>query len=492
MNLYNHNREKDSMKQLAKKLLCALGLALYCCAGLQAQSLDQAKKLYNEGNYAEAKPAFEKLVKQAPGNGSYNYWYGVCCFETGDLAGAEKHLSAAVKRKVQEAYRYLGEVYYATYRFDKAAEMFEDYITLLAKKKQPAEAAEIRLDLATKANRMMDKTEDVQIIDSLVVDKADFLSAYTLSEESGSLASFQHFFQTPDEVSSTVYKNQKGDMIYYAHATDGNHYCLFSQSKLIDGWGDEKQLPMNINSNEDDNYPFVLPDGVTIYYASKGNGSLGGYDLFVTRYNMSSDTYLTPEQLGMPFNSPFNDYMMVIDEVKGLGWFVSDRYQPDDKVCVYLFIPNDERKRVDSEEEDVKRARASIASIRDSWREGADYAELIRLAHAELPYGKNEIKKDFDFVISNQLTYYTMDEIQSPEARNYYEKVIALRRQIDELNSQLDKWRNAWTTGNKSRREQLAPKIEEAEKQLDTLLQQPAGWEKKARNAEINYLKTHH
>lgn len=492
MNLYNHNREKDSMKQLAKKLLCTLALALYCCAGLQAQSLDQAKKLYNEGNYAEAKPAFEKLVKQAPGNGSYNYWYGVCCFETGDLAGAEKHLSAAVKRKVQEAYRYLGEVYYATYRFDKAAEMFEDYIALLAKKKQPAEAAEIRLDLATKANRMMDKTEDVQIIDSVVVDKADFLSAYTLSEESGSLASFQDFFQTPEEVSSTVYKNQKGDMIYYAHATDGNRYCLFSQSKLIDGWGDEKQLPMNINSNEDDNYPFVLPDGVTIYYASQGNGSLGGYDLFVTRYNMSSDTYLTPEQLGMPFNSPFNDYMMVIDEVKGLGWFVSDRYQPDGKVCVYLFIPNDERKRVDSEEEAVKRARASIASIRDSWKEGADYTDLIRLAHAELPYGKNEIKKDFDFVINNQLTYYTLDEIQSPEARNYYEKVIALRRQIDELNRQIDKWRSAWTTGNKSRREQLAPKIEEAEKQLDTLLQQPAGWEKKARNAEINYLKTHH
>lgn len=480
------------MKQLAKKLLCALGLALYCCQGIQAQSLDQAKKLYNEGNYAEAKPAFEKLVKQTPGNGSYNYWYGVCCLETGDLAGAEKHLSVAVKRKVQDAYRYLGEVYYQTYHFDKAAGMFEDYIALLAKKKQPAEAAQARLDLATKASRMMDKTEDVEIIDSLVVDKAGFLSAYTLSEESGSLATFRDFFQTPEDVSSAVYKNQKGDMIYYAHPTDGNRYCLFSQSKLIDQWGDEKQLPMNINSHEDDNYPFVLPDGVTIYYASQGNGSLGGYDLFVTRYNMSSDTYLTPEQLGMPFNSPFNDYMMVIDEAKGLGWFVSDRYQPEGKVCVYLFIPNNERKRVDSEDEEVKRARASIASIGDSWKEGTDYTELIELAHTDIPYGKNEIKKDFEFVINNQLTYYTLDEIQSPEARNYYDKVVALNRQIKELNRQLDEWRSAWTTGNKARREQLAPQIKEAEQQLETWMLQPAGWEKKARNAEINYLKTHH
>lgn len=476
------------MKLLAKKLLCAIGLTV-CCGGLQAQSLDQAKKLYNEGKYAEAKPAFERLIKQAPNNSSYNHWYGVCCYETGDLPAAEKHLSFAVKRKVQEAYRYLGEVYYQTYRFDQAAEMFEDYIALLTKKKQPVDAYTAKLDLAENAQRMMEKVEDVQIIDSLVVDKDDFLSAYRLSEESGSLSTYRDFFQTSDAIPSTVYMNQKGDMIYYAHPTDENRFCLFSQSKLIDQWGDEKQLPMNINSNEDDNYPFVLPDGVTVYYASKGNGSLGGYDLFVTRYNLNSDSYLTPEQLGMPYNSPFNDYMMVIDEVKGLGWFVSDRFQPEDKVCVYLFVPNDDRKRVEGEDIEQKRARASIASIRDSWKEGNDYAELIRLAHAEIPYGKDEVQKDFDFVIHNTLVYYTWDEIKSPEARKYYEKVVSLDRQIKELQVKLEELRTAWTQGSSAKREQLAPAILQAEEQLNDLLTQPAEWEKKARNAEIKHLK---
>lgn len=478
------------MKLLAKKLLCAIGLTV-CCAGLQAQSLDQAKKLYNEEEYAEAKPAFEKLIKQAPNNSSYNYWYGVCCYETGDLAAAEKHLSFAVKRKVQEAYRYLGEVYYQTYRFDKAAEMFEDYIALLTKKKQPVEIYENKLDLAEKAQRMMEKAEDIQIIDSLVVDKNDFLSAYVLSEESGSLVPYQDFFQTSEALPSTVYTNQKGDMIYYAHPTDEDRFCLFSQSKLIDQWGDEKQLPMNINSNDDDNYPFVLSDGVTIYYASKGNGSLGGYDLFVTRYNLNSDSYLTPEQLGMPYNSPFNDYMMVIDETKGLGWFVSDRFQPEGKVCVYLFIPNDDRRRIEGDDLEQKRARASIASIRDSWKEGSDYRELIRLAHTEVPYGADEIQKDFDFVINNSLVYYTLDEIQSPEARNYYEKVVAINGQIRELEKKLNELRATWTQSSSAKRGQLASTILQAEEQLNDLLTQPAEWEKKARNAEINYLKNH-
>ena len=383
------------MNWLSNKLFYTIGITLLC-GGLHAQSLAEAKKLYNEGKYAEAKPAFEKLVKQAPSNSSYNHWYGVCCYETGDLVGAEKHLKVAVKRKVQEAYRYMSEVYYKTYRFDEAGEMLEEYINLLAKKKQDPQLFEAKLDLANNAQRMMEKVEDVQIIDSLVVDKDDFLSAYILSEESGTLDSYKDFFQTNEPVNSTVYKNQKGDKIYYAHSTDNDRYCLFSQSMLMDEWGDEKQLPMNINSNNDDNYPFVLSDGATIYYSSKGNGAIGGYDLFVTRYNTNSDTYLAPEQLGMPFNSPYNDYMMVFDEVKGLGWFVSDRFQPEGKACVYLFIPNPEHKRVESEDIEMKRTRAAITSIRDSWKEGSDYADLIRLSHTEIPYGEEKIEKDFD------------------------------------------------------------------------------------------------
>lgn len=476
------------MNWLSKKLFYTLGISLLCSA-LQAQSLDQAKKLYNDGKYAEAKPAFEKLVKQAPSNSSYNHWYGVCCFETGDLAGAEKHLSVAVKKKVQEAYRYLSDVYFQMYRFDESAELLQEYMDLLAKKKQDTQVFDAKKNLAQNAQRMVDKVENIQIIDSMVVDKDDFLSAYILSEESGTLTSYNKFFKPEELLSSTVYMNQKGDKIYYAHPTDGNQYCLFSQSRLMDKWGDEKQLPMNINSKNDDNYPFVLSDGVTIYYASKGNGTIGGYDLFVTRYNINSDNYLAPEQLGMPFNSPANDYMIVFDEVKGLGWFVSDRFQPEGKVCVYLFIPNADQSRVESDDMEVKRARAAITSIKDSWKEGGDYTELIKLAHKEIPYGEVKVEKDFEFIIGNNVVYYKLDDIKSPEARNIYQKIISTNKQIKELNEKLDDLRISYTQGNTAKRDQLKPTILQAEEQLNSLLGQPGELETKARNTEINYLK---
>ena len=114
------------------------------------------------------------------------------------------------------------------------------------------------------------------------------------------------------------------------------------------------------------------------------------------------------------------------------------------------------------------------------------------LAHTEIPYGRIEIKKDFTFPIHDDIVYYTLDDIQSPEAKNYYEKVVSIHRQIKELNEKLESLRASYIKGNKAKREQLKPTILDAEEKLNNLLAQPDEWEKKARNAEIVYLRNNH
>jgi tetratricopeptide (TPR) repeat protein len=448
------------------------------------QSLDQAKILYNEGEYEKAKPVFEKLVRQSPNNSSYNHWYGVCCYETGDLKNAEKHLLVANKRKVVESYRYLACLYTDLYRFDKVIEMWEGYIELQKKKKDDTTESEQKLRQAHNLHRMREKTEDVQIIDSMVIDKEDFLKAYSLSEESGSLMLYNDFFDTPEKTPSVVYRNQKGDKIYYAQPAENGVLTLYSQNKLLDTWGDEKIL-MPDHSEDHHNYPFVLSDGVTLYFSSKGNESIGGYDIFITRYNTSINAYLAPEQMGMPFNSPANDYMMVVDEMKGLGWFVSDRNQPEDKVCVYLFIPDPSRKRIE-ETDDVNKLirRASLASIKDTWKEGTDYTYLIKLAHTDPTTKEKMMERDFTFVVNDKTTYYTLNEIKSHEAKDLYSELIGMNRQIEVLRNKLDEIRSLYTKGNASTRDQLKPTILQTENQLYDLMEKAEAQEKKARNAE--------
>jgi len=116
---------------------------------------------------------------------------------------------------------------------------------------------------------------------------------------------------------------------------------IFSSFKLLDNWSLPVSVSNVINTDANENYPFLMLDGVTLYFASDGENSIGGYDIFITKYASGSQDFLVPENIGMPFNSPANDYMMVIDEQQRIGWFATDRNQPAGKVMIYKFIPNE-------------------------------------------------------------------------------------------------------------------------------------------------------
>ena len=76
-------------------------------------------------------------------------------------------------------------------------------------------------------------------------------------------------------------------------------------------------------------------DGVTLYFAAESDDGLGGLDLYVTRFNQETGKYVRPENLGLPYNSPANDYLFATDETAGVALLVTDRRQPADKVCLY-------------------------------------------------------------------------------------------------------------------------------------------------------------
>lgn len=275
------------------KYILFLICSLFLCE-VSAQTLEQARTLFTKGEYEQAKPVFKKYTKSQPSNGNYNYWYGVCCLKTGEAEEAVKPLEIAVKKRITGGQLYLGQAYNETYRFEDAVNCFEEYIADLSKRKKPTEEAEKLLEKSKSDLRMLKGVEEVCIIDSFVVDKATFLNAYKISEESGKLFTFNEFFKTEGDHPGTVYETEIGNKIYYSEKGEKGNLDIFSKNKLLNEWSDGRPLPGSINASGNANYPFVLSDGVTVYYASDGEG-LGGYDIFVTRYNTNTDTYLVPE-----------------------------------------------------------------------------------------------------------------------------------------------------------------------------------------------------
>lgn len=345
-----------------------------------ALTLDEARELYKAGKYKEAAPVFKAQLKRRPNDGSLNHWYGVCLFHEKKYNEAEKYLKIGAKRKVLESPHYLADMYMAQYRFEDAISSYEEYTAALSKaKKQIPDSIGKAIARARRAKLMLQYVERVQIIDSLIVDADSFFKYFKMSPESGRIGTNETLgIDIPEN--TIGYIPQRGDNVFFGYPLEGKGYELCTKNKLIEGkWSDIIPLPNGVNTEQDEAYPFFLNDGVTLYFASNGEGSIGGYDIFITRLNLENNTYLKPENVGMPFNSIYNDYMMAIDEMLNIGWFVSDREQIPGKVTIYLFIPNESKQtyNIDEIKTDIK-SLALIRSIRESWPENADYTDLLQ------------------------------------------------------------------------------------------------------------------
>ncbi|NDV80932.1 tetratricopeptide repeat protein [Bacteroides sp. 51] len=470
-------------------------IILFCCllfGSLSAQTLDQARAMFTKGQYAEAKPAFEKQVKAQPNNANYNYWYGVCCLKTGEPEKAIKYLEFATKRKIQNGPLYLGQAYDHAYQFEKAVEAFEEYIEAQTKRKQSTEEATMLLERSKVNARMLKGVEDVCIIDSFIVDKTNFLDTYKISEESGTVYTYNEFFNVQGNNQGTVYETELGNKIYYSETGSDNSLNIFSQNKLLNEWSKGVELPGSINSGGDANYPFVLTDGITIYFASNGPHSMGGYDILVTRYNSGSETYLAPENVGMPFNSPYNDYMYVIDEFNDLGWFATDRHQPENKVCIYVFVPNTSRQAYNYEAMDPKKIRnlAKLTSIKDTWKdETIVTAAKERLASAMAQTTKERKTYDFAFIINDQYTYHSVNDFKSTRAKELFNKYQQQEKEYKTQVNRLEEQRNTYAVANKTDKDKMASAILYLEKKVGTLSDELDTLATNIRNEEIKSLK---
>jgi flagellar biosynthesis chaperone FliJ len=328
---------------------------------------------------------------------------------------------------------------------------------------------------------MVSRCENIQIIDSIVVDKTRFLNAYHLVEDAGTLE---------ETNGSVIYENQLKDRRFFGKRTDKNLYCLYTQVKIQDEWSEEKPLNIPVDSLANDNYPFVMSDGLTIYYASTGNESIGGYDLFISRYNVDNDTYLAPTPLGMPFNSPDNDYMLAIDELNGVGYFATDRFQPEDTVIIYTFIPNEEPTFVEHKDFAVLADRAKIGSIRNTWRPNVNYQAFLQQIGNEIEKEKQPADtKEFTFVINDEIVYYTLADFDDDGAKQSFLRSQDLQQQIATLENQLEIQRRNYAESNASRKQTLKLSILENESHLENLYDIFKKTEIEARNREINKLR---
>jgi hypothetical protein len=326
---------------------------------------------------------------------------------------------------------------------------------------------------------MREMTQQIIIVDSIVVNKDQFLASIRLSSECGQLMNTGAFFR--NQLQGTLYLNEMGNKVYFSQP-DGHQQQLYTADKLGNEWSKPQPLQGLSEGIDEASYPFMLTDGLTFYFAGKGEESIGGYDIFMTRYDSRSGSFLKPENIGMPFNSEANDYMYAIDEANRIGYFASDRRQPEGKVCIYIFIPSDTRKTYDNSKytEEQIRNFADIASIADTWGNGTE--RKTALDRIKSKYATHDVPGQ---LVSTGDAASAV-EFHSKEANPLYQKLLKEQNALDIVNSSLDMLRQKYHKANASERNSMKSEILKLEEQALQLNASVKQLTKATRNAEIN------
>jgi Tol biopolymer transport system component len=125
----------------------------------------------------------------------------------------------------------------------------------------------------------------------------------------------------------SAFMTQDGNSLYFVSDRLGGFggYDIYVSERKSNGeWGQPRNLGPEVNSPYDEDFPYVLPDGVTLYFSSLGHNSMGGYDVFTSTLS-ENGKWSKSDNIGYPINTPFDDVSFSITADGKKGYYASGK-----------------------------------------------------------------------------------------------------------------------------------------------------------------------
>jgi cell division septation protein DedD len=113
-----------------------------------------------------------------------------------------------------------------------------------------------------------------------------------------------------------------GKTIYFSSNRPGGMGGLdiYKSDLGSDGtWGPATNLGSSINTQYDEDCPFVSYDGSILFFSSKGHNTMGGYDVFMSKGG--NGNWGDAQNLGYPINTPDDDNYFVLNPDGRRGYY---------------------------------------------------------------------------------------------------------------------------------------------------------------------------
>ena len=327
---------------------------------------------------------------------------------------------------------------------------------------------------------MLPNTDKLLVIDSVVVDKESFLKHLDLQNKNGYVG-----IENDNAWFINALKNKK---IYVSgDSLSGRKLILayYVNSK----WEDRRPISELNTLFSDINFPFLMPDATTLFFSAKGHNSIGGFDIYTTRLDVDNGGFYIPDNYGLPYNSTANDYFLAIDERNNLGWLVSDRYQPEGKVCIYIFVPNKNRVKLAQEgfDNNTIKKLAQLNSIQDTWNFGNKQEAMSNLDRIRNQRNiGNKGRESVLFIVNDKIKYTSLSQFKSNKSKQLFAKLKDNKQLVAKQKTELENLRIQYKQANKAKQSSLKQDILFIEKQLMKYQLEQKELEQNIRELELN------
>ena len=167
------------------------------------------------------------------------------------------------------------------------------------------------------------------------------------------------------------------------------------------------------------------------------------------------------------------------------------RRQPEDTVCIYVFVPSERRTKYNYEGGDTAAIHnaAKLLSIKETQTD-LDEVRSARQRLTLLAYDirDKEQQTGKSFVIDDLTDYYSESDFQSPEARTLYLRWLETKRSYTEDAARLDNLRSRYHQASKQDKEKMKNQILDLENTVLSAEKSIISMEIEIRNTEIKYL----
>ena len=312
------------------------------------------------------------------------------------LSGQDRTL--AVQRLVQQ-----GDSLHRQYLFDEAIEKYMNAIDL-APDEKTAEMLRKKGMQSQNAINMMDFIAEPHVVARDRFSRKDFFQFYPLKSQS--------WHASPNQLDSlegfpTYYPKGARSIFYTAVDRSGARDIFYTHSTDTT-WTAPHLLGERLTTLGNEIFPMLSPDGKTLYFSSDGLYGMGGYDLYSSTWDEETKSWSEPENMGFPFSSPGDDFLLMDTDDGKYTIFASNRDCSRDSVYIYVVdFAGSRGRKIVRDHEDIVRI-ASLKPVEELGRmDHGAFSETVEENDNTILYSRinNEIR-----ALRDSLAAHTGDE----------------------------------------------------------------------------------